>query len=61
MTAITSTKNNILFVSQVIFSGITLGPHVHQLVIGTPSLADSLLMMQLCRHYWEVKNHQLCA
>jgi len=34
-----SAKNDIKFVSQVIFSGITLGPHVDQLVIGMP-------------HYW---------
>jgi len=29
-------EHDIMFVSQVIFSRITLGPHVNQLVIGTP-------------------------
>jgi len=53
--------DDIMFVSQVIFSGITLGPHVNQLVIGTPSLADLNMMMQSCHHYWEVKNLQQCT
>jgi len=51
----------LMFVSQVIFSGITLGLHVNQLVTGTPARADSNMMMQLCRHNWEVKNLQQCA
>ena len=54
-------KNDIIFVSQVIISGIILGPHVHLVVIGMPSLADSLMMMQLCRHYWVVKTLQQCT
>jgi len=50
--------NNIMVVSQVIISGITLGPHVYQFVTNMFALAVSSLMMQLCRHYWEVKNLQ---
>ena len=56
-----SAKNDMTFVSRVIISGITLRPHVDQFAIGTPSLADSLLMIQFCRHYWEAKNLQQCA
>ena len=51
----------IMVVSQVIFSGIILGPRVDQLATGFPVLADSLIMMQLCCHYWELKNLQQCA
>jgi len=54
-------KNEFMFVSRVIFSGIILRPHVDQVVIGTPWPADSHMMMQLCRHYWEVKNLQQWA
>ena len=54
-------RNNIMVVSQVIFSGIILGPHVDQLVSNLFALADSSLKMQLCYHYWEVKNLQQCA
>jgi hypothetical protein len=50
-----------MFVSQVILSGITLEPHVDQLVKTTVALADSTMMMQLSRHSWEVKNLQQCA
>jgi len=50
-----------MFVSQVIFSGITLEPLVDQLVTSRLALADSNMMTQLCRHYWEVKNLQHCA
>jgi hypothetical protein len=50
-----------MFVSQVILSGITLEPHVDQLVTIKVALADSNMMTQLCRHYWEVKNLQQCA
>jgi len=46
------------FVSQVVFSGITLRPHGNPLGVGTPWLADSLMMMQLRHHYWEVTNLQ---
>jgi len=53
--------NNIMVVSQVIFSGITLGPHVDQLVTNMFALAKSSLMMQLFCHYWEVKNLQQCV
>jgi hypothetical protein len=42
-------------VSQVILSGITLEPRVDQLVETTVALADSIMMMQLCRHNCEVK------
>ena len=42
-------------VSQVIFSGMTLEPCVDQVVISQLALADSNVMMQLCRHYQEVK------
>jgi len=38
--------DDIMFVNQVILCGITLGPHVNHLVIGMPSLADSLMMTQ---------------
>jgi len=50
--------NNIMFVSQVIFSNITLGLRVNQLVMDTPALADSSMIVQLCYHYWEMKNFQ---
>ena len=50
-----------MFVSQVILSGITLEPRVDQLVATTVTLADSNMMMQLCRPNWEVKNLQQCA
>jgi hypothetical protein len=50
-----------LFGSQVILSGITLEPRVDQLVTMTVALADSNMMIQLCRHYWEVKNLQQYA
>ena len=53
--------NIIMFVRQVILSGITLGPHVNQLVTKLYPLAKSSLMTQLCHHYWDVKNHQQCA
>ena len=48
-------------VTQVILSGITLLLHVDQFAASTLALADSHMMMQLCRHYWEVKNLQQCA
>jgi len=44
-----------MFVSQVIISGITLEPHVDQLVMTKVALADSTMMTQLCHHNWEVK------
>jgi hypothetical protein len=44
-----------MFVSQVILSGITLEPSVEQLVTIKVALADSNMMMQLCRNSWEVK------
>jgi len=50
-----------IFVSQVILRGITLEPRVDQLAKTTVALADSDMMMQLCRHNWEVKNLQQCA
>jgi hypothetical protein len=50
-----------IFVSQVILSGITLEPRVDQLLKTTVALADSTMMTQLCRLYWEVKNLQQCA
>jgi len=50
-----------MVVSQVNLSGFTLEPHVDQLVKDTVAQADSTMMMQLCRHYWEVKNLQQCA
>jgi len=53
--------NIIMVVSQVMLSRITLEPHVDQLVMSTLVLVDSIMMMQLCRHYWEVKNLQQCA
>jgi len=53
--------NTIIVVSQVIFGGITLGPHVDQLVANLDALAESSLMTQLCHHYWDVNNHQQCA
>jgi len=54
-------KANIMLFGQVIFSRNTLGPHVNQLVIGKPSLADSTIMMQLCRRCWEVENLPHCT
>jgi len=48
-------------VSKVVLSGITLGPRIDQLVRTKVTLADSTMMMQLCRHNWEVKNLQQCA
>ena len=50
-----------MVLSQVILSGITLELQVDQLATSTLALADSLMMMQLCCHYWEVKNVQQCA
>ena len=50
-----------MVVSQVIFSGITLEPHVDQLVMTIVTLADSNRMKQLYHHNWEVKNLQQCA
>jgi hypothetical protein len=48
-------------VSQVILSGITLEPHVDQLVRTTVALADSTMMLQLCRRKWEAKNLPQCT
>jgi hypothetical protein len=50
--------NNIMFVSQLMISGITIGLHIDQLVTSMLALADSNIMMQLCSHNWEVKNLQ---
>jgi hypothetical protein len=50
-----------MFVSQVVLSGITLEPRVDQLVTIKVALADSNVMMQLCRNGWEVKNLQQYA
>jgi hypothetical protein len=50
-----------MVISQVILSGITLEPRVNQLVKTMVILADSTMMMQLCRHNWEVKNLQQWA
>jgi hypothetical protein len=50
-----------MFVSQVILSRITLKRRVDQFVETTIALADSVMMMQLCRHNWEVKNLQQWA
>ena len=50
-----------MVVSQVILSGILHQPRVDQLVKTMVALADSTMMMELCRHYWEVKNPQQCA
>ena len=50
-----------MYVSQVYLSGFTFELRVDQLVITTLALADSNMMMQLCRHYWGVRNHQQCA
>jgi len=55
----TSLWNIMMVVSQVIFSGITLELHVDQLAVGTPTLTDSTMMMQLLRHTWGVKTLQL--
>jgi len=56
-----SAWTDIMVVSQVIFSGITLGPWVNQLATSKLALAHSLMSMQLCRHYREVKNLQQSA
>ena len=50
-----------MFVSQVILGGITLEPRVDQLVETMVALVDSTMMMQLCRHNWEVKDLQQCT
>jgi hypothetical protein len=50
-----------MFVRLVNLSGFTLEPRVDHLVVTTVTLADSNIIMQLCRHYWEVKNLQQCA
>jgi len=54
-------RNIIMVGSQVIFGWIELGPHVDQLATNMFALADSSLMMHLCRHYWDVENHQQCT
>jgi len=50
-----------MFVSQVNLTRFTLEPRVDQLVMTMVTVVDSNMMMQLCCHYWEVKNHQQCA
>jgi len=50
-----------MVVSQIILTRITLERRVDQLVTSILALAHSLMMMQLCRHYWEVKNLQQCT
>jgi hypothetical protein len=50
-----------MFVSQDVLSGITLEPRVDQLVKIPVALPHSTMMMQFCRHNWEVKNLQQCA
>jgi hypothetical protein len=55
------TKYVNMVVSHGGLSGFTHEPHVDQLVETMVALADSGMMMQLCRHYWEVKNLQQCA
>jgi len=42
-------------------AGLHLSHLSINLSLGTPWPADSLMMMQLCCHYWEVKNLQQCA
>ena len=53
--------NNIILVSPVILSGITLRPHVDHYVTSPLTLADSNMMTQLCRHNWAVKTLQQCT
>jgi hypothetical protein len=50
-----------MFVSQVNLSRFTLEPCVDQLVATTVILGESIMMIQLCRHNWEVTNLQQCA
>ena len=50
-----------MFVSQLIHSGMIIELRVEQLVTATVALADSNMIMQLCRPYWEMKNLQQCA
>jgi hypothetical protein len=50
-----------MFVSQVVLSRTSHEPSVDQLVMITIALADSITMMQLCCHTWEVKNLKQCA
>ena len=57
----TPQRTTLWFLCQVILSGMTLGPCVEQLAVGTPVLTDSTMMMQLCRHYWELKTLPQCA
>lgn len=44
-----------MFARYVNVSGITIGPHVDQLVTSTLSQADSNIIKQFCRHNWELK------
>jgi len=57
----TNLCNIIIVDSEVILGGIALEPWFNQLVTSTIALADSPMMMQLCCHYWEVKNLQQWA
>jgi len=50
-----------MVVTEVILSGIALKLRVDRLVITTVTLADSNMMMQLCRPKWEGKIFQQCA
>jgi len=54
-------SNSTICVSQLSFSRITIELLDDQLVTSTLALADSLMMMQSCHHYWEVKSLQQCA
>jgi len=44
-----------MFISQVNLSRFTLEPHVNQLVTITVALADSTMIMQLCRYSRQTK------
>jgi len=49
-----------MVVTQVILSRITLEQQVDQLEMSTLALADSLMMMQLCRRYCISNNSSFC-
>jgi len=53
--------SDIMFVRQVVHSGIVLGTHVDESLMRTLALGDWNIMTQLCRHYSEVKNLQQCT
>lgn len=54
-------QDDIMIVSEVIFSWVTLRLHVDNEVRSQLAVADLLMMIHLCRHSWEVTNLKQCA